>query len=126
MKLTLYKNGSAYFEKEVFVLCDEPLQIEISADPEFDNLYAVCDNNKAHLPYKIKDGMLTIPPSFMSPGELRITLQQVKNGEVVKRWNAERVTIKALDGKHELIPELVVVKEAIKELYELVKKNNNI
>ena len=126
MKLTLYKNGSAYFEKEAFVLCDEPLKIEIVADPEFDNLYAVCDNNKAHLPYKIKDGMLTIPPSFMSPGELRITLQQVTNGEVVKRWNAERVTIKGLDGKHELIPELVLVKEAIKELYELVKKNNNI
>ena len=126
MKLTLHKNGSALFEKETFVLCDEPLKIEIVSDPEFDNLYAVCAIKKTHLPFKIKNGMLIVPPSFMSPGVLRITLQQVTNGEIVKRWHSERVTIKGLDDKYEVIPELVVIKSAIKELYDLVKNNKKI
>ena len=124
MKITLCKNGTAYFEKEAFVLCDEPLIIEVNADPKYDNLYAVCATDNARLPYKVKEGKLTIPPSFMSPGEMRITFQHFANGEAVKKWNTEKVTIKALDNSYEVIPELVVLKRALKELYGLVQNKN--
>ena len=126
MRIALHNNGTAYLDKEVFVLCDEPLEIEVEADPEYDNLYAVCSTDDARLPYKIKDGKLTVPPSFMSPGEMRITFQQIANGDVVKRWNTEKVTVKELDGKYEVIPELVLLKRAIVELYGLVHKNKHI
>lgn len=126
MKITLYENGSAYFEKEVFVLCDEPLEIEVDTDKEYDNLYAVCTSAKDHFPYKVKDGKVIIPPSFMSPGEMHITFKQIANGEVLKWWHSERVTIKGLEDKYEVIPELALLKKAVTELYGLVNKNKNI
>ena len=126
MKVTLHNNGTAYLSEEAYILCDEPLEIEVEADPKYDNLYAVCSTDNARLPYKIKDGKLTVPPSFMSPGVMRITFQHFVNGEAVKKWNTEKVTIKALDGKYEAIPELVVLRKAIVELYELVNKNKHI
>jgi hypothetical protein len=122
MKITLYENGTAFFEKEAFVICGEPLVIEV--DSAYDNLYAVCHTEQTHLPIKVKDGVLTIPPSLMIPGEMSITFKQIVNGEVIKVWHSERVTLKGLGEEYEVIPELVTIKMAIKELYKLVRKNN--
>ena len=62
----------------------------------------------------------------MSPGEMHITFKQIENGEVIKWWHSERVTIKGLEDKYEVIPELALLKKAVTELYGLVNKNKNI
>lgn len=124
MKITLYNNRTAYFEKEVFTLCDEPLEIEIEADEVYNNLYAVCTLNKERGVFKIKDRVLSIPPSFLAPGTMSISLQQVENGEATMWWHTDKVYLQALEDKYEVIPELVTIKQAIKELYKLVRKNN--
>lgn len=130
MKITLFNSG-AYFDGGVFTLCDEPLVIEVS--PEEDNLYAVCTIGNERTVIKVKDGVLEIPPPFLAPGELHVTFQKVENGEVIKIWRAERVTLRKLDDEYNAIPELVTlrnelttVKKALKELYGLINKNNQI
>ena len=131
MKMTLYDNGSAYFDGETFILCNEPLVMDIT--PEADNLYAVCSIGNERTVIKVKDGTLSIPPTFLAPGELHVSLQRVENGEVTKRWRTERVTLRKLDDKYNAIPELVTlqnevttIKQALKELYRLINKNNQI
>jgi hypothetical protein len=131
MKMTLYRNRTAYFEKEVFTLCDEPLEIEIEADEIYNNLYAVCTLNKERGVFKIKDRVLSIPPSFLAPGTMHISIQQVENGQATMWWYTDKVYLQALEDKYKVIPEMVLlreelgtVKKAIKELYKLVRKNN--
>ena len=129
MKITLYSNGRATFESKVFTICNEPLEIEVKA--EYDNLYAVCNLGKERCVIKVKDGILSIPPSFLTPGILLLNLQQVEDGKPIKTWNAEKVILRDLDDKYEVIPEIVLLrneistlKKAMKELYGLVNKNN--
>lgn len=131
MKMTLYNNGRAVFDGKVFTICDEPLEIEIES--EYDNLYAVCTLGNNRRVIKVKEGKLTVPPSFLAPGILLFSIQQVEDGEPVKRWRAERVMLKKLTDKYEVIPELVLLqdeintlKKALKELYGLINKNNQI
>ena len=122
MKITLYDNNTAYFEREAYTICNEPLEIEV--DGKYDNLYGICTMGNERKVIKVRDGRLIIPPEFLAPGILYINFRQVENGEPTKRWNVEQVTIRSLDDKYEVIPELVTIKKAIKELYRLVKKNN--
>ena len=131
MKITLYKNGSAFYNGEVFTLCNEPLEMEVVA--EEDNLYAVCTLGNKRTTIKVKDGVLEIPPAFLEHGELHIGFKQVENGNIIKEWRAERVTLRKLDDEYKAIPELVMlrnelntVKKALKELYGLINKNNQI
>lgn len=131
MKMTLTTNGKAYFDGEVFTLCNEPLVMEVVA--EVDNLYAVCTFGNNRTAIKVKDGLLSIPPTFLKEGELHIGFKQVENGNVIKEWRAERVTLRKLDDEYKVIPELVMlrnelttVKQALKELYKLINKNNQI
>ena len=133
MKITLYNNRTAYFEKEVFTLCDEPLEIEIEADEVFSNLYAVCNLNKERGVFKVKGGILSIPPSFLAPGTLLISLQHVEGGEAKMWWHTDKVFIRSLEDKYEVIPEMVMLREeigtlkrAMKELYGLVQNKNQI
>lgn len=132
MKMTLYNNGRGYFDEKVYTICDEPLEIEIESEENIP-LYAVCTIGNERSVIKVRDGKLTIPPSFLAPGILLFSIQQVKNGEVVKRWRAERLMLRRLTDKYEVIPELVLLqdeiattKKALKELFRLVKKNNQI
>lgn len=129
MKITLYDNNTAYFESEVHTICNEPL--EIGVEGEYDNLYAVCTIGNERTVIKVKDGMLTIPPEFLAPGILYINFRQFENGEPTKRWNVEKVILRTLGDKYEVIPEMVLLrdeirtlKKAMKELYGLVHKNN--
>lgn len=129
MKMTLCNNDRVYFDGEIHTLCNEPLEMEI--ETEVDNLYAVCTLDNKRSVIKVKDGVLSIPPSFLAPGELHITLQKVENGEITKRWRAERVTLRKLDAEYQAIPELVALhdevttlKKALRELYNIVNKNN--
>ena len=129
MKMTLCNNGRVYFDGEIHTLCNEPLEISIEGDSE--NLYAVCATDNDRTTIKVKDGTLSIPPSFLAPGELHVTLQKVENGEITKRWRAERVTLRKLDAEYQAIPELVALhdevttlKKALRELYSIVNKNN--
>ena len=131
MKITLYNNGRAYYDGETFTVCDEPLNIEI--ETELDNLYAVCTIDKERTTIKVKDGILSIPPSFLAPGVLFVSFNQVENGEIIRQWRSERVTLRGLNGEYEAIPELVTlqkemttIKQALKELYGLINKNNQI
>ena len=131
MKMTLCNNGRVYFDGETFTLCNEPLEISIEGESE--HLYAVCSIGNDRTVIKAKDGKVSIPPSFLAPGELHVTLQTVENGEITKTWRAERVTLRKLDAEYQAIPELVAIhnevttlKKALKELYNLINKNNQI
>ena len=131
MKITLYNNRAAYFEKEVFTLCGEPLEIEIDADEVYNNLYAVCNLGKERGIFKVKDRVLTIPASFLAPGTLLISIQQVEKGEATMWWHTDKVFIRSLEDKYEVIPEMVMLREeigtlkqAMKELYGLVQNKN--
>ena len=124
VKMTLHNNGAGYFDKEVHVLCDEPLNIVVETDAVYNNLYAVCSLNKSRNVFRVKDGVLSIPVSFLSPGVLLVNLQQVEKGKVVKQWSAEQITLRSLKDGYEAIPELAMMRKAISELYALIKKNN--
>ena len=131
MKLILHDNRSLLFTNETFILCNEPLEIEIAGDTE--NVYGVCTVNKKRTTIKVKDGKLTIPPEALEEGELHLSLQRVENGEVTHQWKTERVILKNLDDGYEAIPELNLIrcelstiKQALKELYGIVNKNNQI
>ena len=131
MKLFLHNNRSLLFTNEVFVVCNEPFEIEITGDVE--NVYGVCSIDKKRTTIKVKDGKLSIPPDFLEEGELHISLQRVENGEVTSKWKTERVILKSLDGGYEAVPELTLLrdelgtmKQALKELYRIVNKNNQI
>lgn len=133
MKITLYNNGRAYFEKEVFTLCDEPLLIDVEADEAYNNLYAVCTIGNERSVIKVKDGVLTIPPTFLAPGILCVSFRQIENAEPTKRWNAEKIVLREIEDRYEVIPEMALlrneidtVKKAIKELYSFIIKNNQI
>jgi hypothetical protein len=130
MKITLFNSG-AYFDGETFTICNEPLVMEVVA--EVDNLYAVCTLGNKRTTIKVKDGVLSIPPAFLEHGELHIGFKQVENGNIIKEWRAERVTLHKRDDEYKAIPELVMlrnelttVKKALKELYGLINKNNQI
>lgn len=126
MKITLYKNGAAYYDKEIFVISGDPLEIDLETDVAQDKLYAVCTLKDRHLQLRVKEGKITIPGDMLISGELHITIHEVENGDSIRRWNTERVTIKSLDDKYEVIPELQVLKKAVTELYTLIKNNKNI
>ena len=129
MKITLYNNGAGYFDKENYTLCDEPLEIAI--ETAYSDLYAVCILNKKKETYKIRDGVLTVPCDFLAPGEMLIDLQQIRNGQIIKRWSVEKLTLSNAESQYEAIPELAALrkdintlKTAVKELAALIKKNN--
>lgn len=133
MEITLYKNGIGYFDKEIYTICSEPLIIKIKSDVVYDNLYAVCNLNKARSVFKVKNGELSIPNTFLSPGVLLINLQVVEKGLAVKKWSAEKLTLQSLDDGYEGIPELAVLrkdintlKNAVKEMVSLINKNSQI
>ena len=128
MKIVLGENRSAYFESEVFTICDEPLVIEVESP--YENLYGVCTIGKSRSVIKVKDGVLKIPPSFLTPGTMSIVFKIVENGNVVNDWNAERVILRELDGEYEVIPEVAklreeigTIKKALKELCQILNKN---
>lgn len=130
MKITLFNSG-AYFDGETFTICNEPLVMEVVA--EVDNLYAVCTLGNKRTTIKVKDGVLEIPPAFLEEGELHISFKQVEDGNIIKEWRAERVALHKLDDEYKAIPELVMlrnevatIKQALKELYGLINKNNQI
>ena len=131
MKITLYSNGRAYFVSEVYTICNEPLKIEVEADEVHNNLYGICTIGNERAVIKVKDGILSVPPSFLTPGILLVTFKQVEKGEPTKAWNAEKVVLRSLEGKYEVVPEMVLLrdeirtlKKAMTELYAIVTKNN--
>lgn len=131
MKLFLHNNRSLLFTNETYVVCNDPLEIEITGDVE--NVYGVCSIDKKRTTIKVKDGKLSIPPDFLEEGELHLSLQRVENGEVTCKWKTERVILKSLNGGYEAVPEieslrveLSTLKQALKELYGIINKNNQI
>ena len=130
MKISIY-GQSGYFDKEVYTLCNEPLYIAIESQIKHSDLYGVCVLNKKKETFKIRDGVLTIPFEFISPGEMLIDIQQIRNGEIIKRWSVEKLTLSNAESQYKAIPELAVLrkdintlKTAVKELVALIKKNN--
>lgn len=130
MKMTLYENGRAYFDGETFTVCNEPLEIKI--ETEEDNLYAVCTIGNARTVIRIRDG-LSIPPTFLKEGTLYITIEKIENGKILKRWMTEKVNLREIKDEYKVIPELSMLREevdtlkkALKELYGLIIKNNQI
>lgn len=130
MKMTLYENGRAYFDGETFTVCNEPLEIKI--ETEEDNLYAVCTIGNERTVIRIRDG-LSIPPTFLKEGTLYITIEKIENGKILKRWMTEKVNLREIKDEYKVIPELSMLREevdtlkkALKELYGLIIKNNQI
>lgn len=132
MRIKLYDNGRAVSDGEIHTICDnESLVIDIEA--EADNLYAVCSYNDKRTVVKVEDSKIEIPPERLVAGQFLVTLQQVENGEVIKRWKTERITLRELKDGYEAIPEiaelwkeLATTKMALRELYGLINKNNQI
>lgn len=61
---------------------------------------------------------------LLFPGTIECDISMVCGTEVVKTWRLQDLYIKDINHRYEVVPELEILKGAIKEISEILKKNN--
>ena len=61
---------------------------------------------------------------LLFPGIIECDISMVCGSEVVKTWRLQDLYIKDINHRYEVVPELEILKGAIKEISEILKKNN--
>ena len=124
------RNG--YIEgNEIVTLSNESLDFELKSDVTYPDLFAICSIGKNERTIRIRDGAFTVPFDFLAEGVLRVDIQQIRNGQIIKRSNVEKITLRKTVSNFEAIPEIAeikqdikIIKKALSEISTMLKNKN--
>lgn len=123
MKIKLLHGRAIVLDKEIHTIsANEMLEIPIQSDTAYGELYAVCIINGKKKTFKVFNNVLAIPPEHLSSGELLITFQQIKDGQLLNKWICEKITLKEAEGVYEPISEIVEIREEMKEMRSYIEE----
>lgn len=128
MKIQLTLNGNT----QALVDLQEPLilpekELVLSFDSDIYNLTTLhvgAKNGEQGMFAKLNpDAEFDITP-LLIPGVLEIDISMLKKGEVVKTWRVPDIFVKDINHSFEITPEIAEIMGALKEIKEILKKNN--
>lgn len=128
MKLKIKLNGNTQGLvdlTEPILLPESKLELEFSSDLyTFGILLVSAKNGKKERKRKLSKPFTMDISELLYPGAIEIEISMISKAEVVKRWRLQDIYIKEIEHKYEIIPEIAEMKGAIKEITEILKKNN--
>lgn len=121
MYIRLLTGRAIVLNNQVHTIADnDPLELAVRSDVEYEGLYAICVLNGVRRTYKIVDKNLLIPPSDLDSGELLITIQQINNGKALNTWYCEKIMLRQASGRYEAIPEVLELRKEIEEIRKVL------
>lgn len=128
MKLTLTLNGNT----QALVDLQEPIvlpenELVLSFDSDIYNLTTLhvgARNGEQGMFAKLNPGAEFDITPLLIPGVIEIDISMLKKGEVVKTWRAPDIFVKDINHTFEITPEIAEIRGALKEITEILKKNN--
>lgn len=131
MIIKLHSNyGTILHNDQNIIVYDESMTFDIDSEGH-KNLYAVVVVGGKKYTYRVIDNKITVPFVNLADGEMKITIQQVINGNVCRRWSVETIHLKELENNYTVITEferineeLTLIKSALVELKQIVEKYN--
>jgi hypothetical protein len=131
MIIVLHGRSGYVKGNEIVMLSNESLNIKLESDVNYPDLFAICTIGKNEQTIRIRDGAFTIPFDFLTEGVLTIDIQQIRNGQIIKRWDVEKITLRKTVSKFEAIPEIAeikqdinIIKKALAEISTMLKNKN--
>ena len=128
MNLTISLNGNTQALvdlQEPIILPEKELILSFSSDIyNLTTLHVGAKNGEQGMFAKLNpDAEFDITP-LLIPGVIEIDISMLKKGEVVKSWRVPDIFIKDINHSFEVTPEIAEIRGAIKEITEILKKNN--
>lgn len=113
--------------KGAFPITDEPLSITlINKHGSTNHLFITAINGDKTAVFETHDGVATLPEALKKPGELRLNIQLIIDGEVLQTWQTEPIKLKDVKGELSAIPQIVELEAKVKALAEAVGELKNI
>lgn len=112
-KIKLGTQNGLYDDRSLFILADnEKLELEINDIPRGVDCYVNLfnGNKKSKIKYK---GLFEVDDKLIFIGELKVSVDFVKEGNIFKHFDIEPLIIKQVESKYEAIPQIEELKGII-------------
>ena len=126
LKVTLNGNTQALVDlHEPIVLPENELVLSFGSDIyNLSTLHVGARNGEQEMFAKLNPGAEFDITPLLIPGVLEIDVSMLKKGEAVKTWRVPDIFIKDINHRFEITPEIAEIRGALKEITEILKKNN--
>ena len=128
MKIQANLNGNLQANidlKEPVILPENELKIICNSDIyNISTLLLYAKNGEKEIKVKFKPSREVDLSELLFPGIIEIEISMLVKSEVVKTWRVQDIIVKDIHPQYEIIPEIAEIKEAMKEVYEVFKRNN--
>lgn len=127
-EIRLYSNGFGKYNDNVYQLIDEDLTFKINySNINGATIYFVADNGKESKKGVAVDNQFILERQFIKIGKLKIRIDIVVNGNIVKKHIIEDLIIKEIDGEIKSIPEIENMRIEINDMRErIIETNKNV
>lgn len=121
--LKFYKNIGKYDDKIYTFVTGEELKITLQVDTgRTTDYYATVQHENGTKVYlKAKNKTFTIPDNLLIFGAIDMTITAQVGNDVVKTVYCEKLLIKEVDGGIKVVPEILELKQCVKNIESLVK-----
>lgn len=127
-EIRLYSNGFGKYNDNVYQLIDEDLTFKINySNINGATIYFVADNGKESKKGVAVDNQFVLERQFIKIGKLKIRIDIVVNGNIIKKHIIEDLIIKEIDGEIKSIPEIENMRIEINDMRErIIETNKNV
>lgn len=127
-EIRLYSNGFGKYNDNVYQLIDEDLTFKISySNINGATIYFVADNGKESKKGVAVDNQFVLERQFIKIGKLKIRIDIVVNGNIIKKHIIEDLIIKEVDGEIKSIPEIENMRIEINDMRKrIIETNKNV
>ena len=128
MKINISLNGNTQalidFNEPV-VLPESELKLNFNSSIyNLSTLHISARNGEQGKNVKINPGTECDISDLLFPGVIEIEISMLRKGEAVKTWRVQDIHVKEIEHRFEIIPEIAEIREALKEIKEILVKNN--
>ena len=126
IKVSLNGNTRALIDfNEPIVLPENKLVLSFGSDIyNLSTLHVGVKNGEQVMFAKLNPGAEFDITPLLIPGVIEIDISMLKKGEVVKTWRVPDIFVKDINHSFEVTPEIAEIRGALKEITEILKKNN--
>lgn len=127
-EIRLYSNGFGKYNDNVYQLIDEDLTFKISySNINGATIYFIADNGKETKKGVAVDNQFVLERQFIKIGKLKIKIEIVVNGNIIKKHIIEDLIIKEIDGEIKSIPEIENMRIEINDMRgKIIETNKNV
>lgn len=114
--IKLYQQIGKFQEKNAYIKVDEDLEIKLDCNKvNGSRLEAVIHNGESVKRIACKDNCFNIPSEFIRVGILKIQINVLLNGNIIKRYICEDLFVYEDEDRFELVPEIEAYKKEVQE-----------